>query len=273
MASYYWAKVWIEILYDYKMATLSDHLWRRTIELVLLAKEKNADGYLPKLEEMAFKLGRMSPEILEAELNDLANIEIAERRQDGWYLINFADRQGAMLDAERKSRQRDRHKKQEYHDTDTVNARTRHATVTERDTEQNRTEKKRTEQTTRVDSTDKITSQELPAEASPNFERDDLRRRMVAEISKVVRETLTVSNKRIEAEDYAEAWIDIGASDEDIPGFIDYWNRLPDKRYTGAPHLKSMGSHFKEYFNSRRKVSSGGVNPDGSIGKYDWSAT
>jgi hypothetical protein len=86
MASYYWAKVWIEILYDYKMATLSDHLWRRTIELVLLAKEKNADGYLPKLEEMAFKL-QTNPEILEAELTDLANIEIAEHRQDGWYLI------------------------------------------------------------------------------------------------------------------------------------------------------------------------------------------
>lgn len=259
MASYYWAKVWIEILYDYKMASMSDHLWRRTIELVLLAKERNAEGYLPKLEEMAFKL-RTNNEILEAELNDLAGFEIAERRQDGWYLVNFADRQGHMEVAERVARHRDRQKKQEYNEPETVVKQDSNETVTDRYTEQNRIEKKRKEQTARVSSSDKITSQELPAEASPSFERDDLRRRMVAEISKVVRETLTVSNKRIEAEDYADAWIDMGATDEDIPGFTDYWKRLPDKRYAGPPYLKSLGSHFKDYFNGRRNTS--GISED-----------
>ena len=144
MASYYWAKVWIEILYDYKMASMSDHLWRRTIELVLLAKERNAEGYLPKLEEMAFKL-RTNAEILEAELNDLAGFEIAERRQDGWYLINFADRQGKMEVAERVARHRDREKKREYNEPETVVQRDGNENVTNRYTEQNRIDKKRKE--------------------------------------------------------------------------------------------------------------------------------
>ena len=101
MASYVWAKVWIEILYDYKMACLSDHLWRRTIELILLAKELDpVEGYLPHIDEMAFKL-RSSPELLEAELNDLAAVGIVELLQDGLFLPNFKVRPGKISGAER----------------------------------------------------------------------------------------------------------------------------------------------------------------------------
>jgi hypothetical protein len=111
MASYVWAKVWIEILYDYKMACLSDHLWRRTIELILLAKELDpVEGYLPHIDEMAFKL-RSSPEILEAELNDLAAVGIVELLQEGWFLPNFKERQGKVSGAQRVAQHRERKKR------------------------------------------------------------------------------------------------------------------------------------------------------------------
>ena len=56
MASYYWAKFYIEILDDPKMGRLPDRLWRRTCELILLAKERAIDGSLPPLHDMAWRL-------------------------------------------------------------------------------------------------------------------------------------------------------------------------------------------------------------------------
>lgn len=136
--SYVWAKVWIEILYDYKMACLSDHLWRRTIELILLAKELDPiEGHLPDIEEMAFKLHTNS-EILEAELNDLAAVGIVELLQDGWFLPNFKDRQGKISGAERVARHRERRKKEVYHEGDTGPLRNGNDVVTSRYTDKDK---------------------------------------------------------------------------------------------------------------------------------------
>jgi hypothetical protein len=135
MASYVWAKVWIEILYDYKMACLSDHLWRRTIELILLAKELDpVEGYLPHIDEMAFKL-RSSPEILEAELNDLAAVGIVELLQEGWFLPNFKERQGKVSGAQRVAQHRERKKRAGYYEGDTGPLRDGNEGVTNRYTE------------------------------------------------------------------------------------------------------------------------------------------
>ena len=97
MSSYYWAKVWIEILDDMKMCRLPDRLWRRTIELVLIAKEqREQDGYLPSLEDMAWRL-RTNAELLEAELTDLARVGIVENLVGGWHVTNFTKRQSKTL--------------------------------------------------------------------------------------------------------------------------------------------------------------------------------
>jgi len=40
MTGNYWIKLYIEILHDAKMGAMSDRLWRRTIEMFLLAGEK-----------------------------------------------------------------------------------------------------------------------------------------------------------------------------------------------------------------------------------------
>ena len=271
MGSYHWAKLYIEILYDYKMAGLGDHLWRRTVELVLLAKEYDAEGYLPPLPEMAFKL-HTDPEILEAELSDLANSKITERRQDGWYLINFAERQGPMSDAERMSRMRSRQKKGEYYTAETPALRTSDDTVTKRNTDKIRIDKIRKDKNPPPPSA-RITHQELPPEAQPDFDRADLRRRVSNAIVKLAAETIVpATDKWLMVEDYADEWIDMGVTEEDIPGFRAYWDGLTDRPYNGAPYLKSIGSHFKAYWQSRTVRATGGVNPDGSIGRVNWEA-
>jgi hypothetical protein len=142
MASFYFAKIYIEILDDSKMARLSDSLWRRTIELILMAKEKDLSGYLPSLDDMAWRL-HLNAELLEAELTDLARIGIVQNLADGWHVTNFEKWQAPATDAERKRRQRDRERKQDYYDTKALH--NGHDAVTVRDTEKNREEKNREE--------------------------------------------------------------------------------------------------------------------------------
>ena len=258
MASYYWAKVWIEILYDYKMASMSDHLWRRTIELVLLAKERNAEGYLPKLEEMAFKL-RTNAEILEAELNDLAGFEIAERRQDGWYLINFADRQGKMEVAERVARHRDREKKREYNESETVVQRDSNDVVTNRYTEQNRIDKNILDET----DTPKHSGMayEMPPEDVPHYQHNEQRRVVMSALASVVKETFVIGDDAQERA--ADALIAEGIAEDDIRAFSKWWKT--NGHYTGKPALKSLMQNIKESLSATRAK----VRTDGAIGYHD----
>jgi DNA-binding transcriptional regulator YhcF (GntR family) len=140
MSSYYWAKVYIEILDDAKMGRLSDRLWRRTIELILIAKDTDKDGDLPSLDDMAWRL-RTNAELLEAELTDMARVGIVENRDGGWHVSNFAKRQGAMTDADRMARSRKRKKAQEYHESVTDMSQSSHDHVTIRNTDKIREDK------------------------------------------------------------------------------------------------------------------------------------
>lgn len=114
MASHYWIKLYHEILDDPKMGRLRDSLWRRVIECFLMAGEMQADGYLPALEDMAWRL-HTNAEMLEAELSELARIGILDQRDGGWFVVNFEERQSAMSAAERAKRWRERQRKQDYY--------------------------------------------------------------------------------------------------------------------------------------------------------------
>jgi hypothetical protein len=140
MASFYYAKIYIEILDDSKMGMLSDRLWRRTVELILMAKEQDIGGYLPNLNDMAWRL-HLNPEMLESDLTELAKIGIVQNLADGWHVTNFEKYQGPMDGAERKRRQRERERKQDYYDTDQLQD--SHEVVTGRPTEKRREEKNR----------------------------------------------------------------------------------------------------------------------------------
>lgn len=93
MASKYWIKLYHEIVDDPKMGQLPDHLWRRCIELFLIAGEHNQSGKLPDLSDTAWRL-RTNGEMLEAELNDLARFGITNLVNGHWRVTNFTDRQG-----------------------------------------------------------------------------------------------------------------------------------------------------------------------------------
>lgn len=118
MASKYWIKLYHEILDDPKMGKLQDHLWRRAIELFLIAGESEDAGRLPKLADLAWRL-RVSEDDVTQDLEALAiyDVEIVNQQEDGWYVTKFADRQAAVPSEERGRRFRDRERKENYNQT------------------------------------------------------------------------------------------------------------------------------------------------------------
>jgi DnaD/phage-associated family protein len=106
MDRYTWIKLYTEILDDPKMGRLPNHLWRRAIELFLLAGKNGNGGALQPVEEMAWTLRLDKVKMLE-DLHGLAEVGVVQEAQpDQWVVVNFAKRQAALTDAERKKKQR-----------------------------------------------------------------------------------------------------------------------------------------------------------------------
>jgi hypothetical protein len=114
MASKYWVKLYIEILDDHKMGMLPDKLYRRVIELFLLAGEQDKEGELPTVESMAWRL-RLSEEELENDLKALQAKKIVMLYNKKWIVTKFAERQAPVSDAERMRRLRERKQKEQYY--------------------------------------------------------------------------------------------------------------------------------------------------------------
>ena len=94
MPSPYWIKLFHELLDDAETAQLPDRLWRRMIECFLLAGDYERDGELPSLNTMAWRL-RLSEEILESDLVELAKVGIVEQVASVWVVPKFDERQTA----------------------------------------------------------------------------------------------------------------------------------------------------------------------------------
>jgi DnaD/phage-associated family protein len=105
MASKYWIKLYHEILHDSKMGRLPDKLWRRCIELFLVAGEFDQEGYLPAVKDMAWDL-RITNEELEQSLNDLAEFGIVALIDNRWLVVKFAERQAPVSSTERSKMSR-----------------------------------------------------------------------------------------------------------------------------------------------------------------------
>ena len=131
MGSYYWIKVYHEVLHDPKMGRLSDHLWRRFFEMCLMAGELDQEGYLPSIGDMAWTL-RTTADDLETDLLLLQENDLLTMDTDGsWFVTKFSDRQAPLSAAERKARQRERDRLRDYDNHGPVTQ-----GVTIRDTEQ-----------------------------------------------------------------------------------------------------------------------------------------
>lgn len=110
----YWLKLYCEILDDPKMGCLSDHLWRRSVELMLAAKRLGKDGLLPTAEQIAWMLRLSDVAQLQSDLEAIATTGIIRPEGEGWLIVNFASRQGPSTSSERKRAQRDRKRSMQY---------------------------------------------------------------------------------------------------------------------------------------------------------------
>lgn len=119
MPSKYWIKLYHEILDDPKMGRLPDPLWRRTIEIFLLAGDLDSEGVLPAVDDMAWRL-RVDYEALVADLEALAQVGIVTLREDGhWTVTKFCERQAPVSASERGTRYRERQRRADYYDAPT----------------------------------------------------------------------------------------------------------------------------------------------------------
>jgi DnaD/phage-associated family protein len=92
MTSPYWAKLWIEILDDPKVAGMPDWLFRRFIYFVLAAKEQDNNGLLQPVKDLAWRI-RISVQETTDALSALGSIGVTRETAEGWELINFVKRQ------------------------------------------------------------------------------------------------------------------------------------------------------------------------------------
>lgn len=120
MRANHWAKVWIDLIDNPKLGLLPDNLWRRCIEMVLLAKELDEGGQLPPTQKMAWRLrlpggsAQLSGELEEIQKLTgqdgtpfVSNYSIHGAEElDYWYLPKFEAWQGAMPGYERVARHR-----------------------------------------------------------------------------------------------------------------------------------------------------------------------
>jgi hypothetical protein len=114
----YWIKLYMEILDDPKMGTLPDRLWRRVIELFLIAKSINKYGDLPDTSQIAWML-RMDTDDLQLDMKQIATTGIIRQTETGWFVVNFQKRQAPATTTERVHAFRDRQQKQQYYGNET----------------------------------------------------------------------------------------------------------------------------------------------------------
>jgi len=108
----YWIKLWIDVINDPKMGAMSDYLWRRTVELFLVAGSNGDtdDGLLPSPHDLAWLL-RSDEQSITRDLQELTKAGILEELPDGagCKVKNFKKRQySENLDRMRQYRARNK---------------------------------------------------------------------------------------------------------------------------------------------------------------------
>jgi hypothetical protein len=93
MTSLYWIKLYHNLLNDMDFAVLPDNVWRRYVEMLLLAGFTGNNPQLPTTEKIGWHLRLQKPATLPDELARLAELGLVEQNEAGWYLPNFAEQQ------------------------------------------------------------------------------------------------------------------------------------------------------------------------------------
>jgi DnaD/phage-associated family protein len=87
-----WIKLYLEIINDPKMGQLQDWLWRRAIELFLLAGENGDDGLLQPVSDLAWRLRTPETRLTES-LQALSQVGVVHETPEGWVVTHFKERQ------------------------------------------------------------------------------------------------------------------------------------------------------------------------------------
>jgi len=108
----HWIKLYVEMLDDPKVGLLPDSVKWRWVSVLLLAGELNEDGYLPDVNDMAWRL-HTNVETLQGEMRTLAGRGLVELRvyvdgNERWFIPAFADRQAPASSTERSRMSRHR---------------------------------------------------------------------------------------------------------------------------------------------------------------------
>jgi len=103
----YWIKLELKILYDPKMSRMPNYLWRRALELAMLAGEHGDDGLLGPVADMAYVL-RIEESDLDKSLRTLSEIGIVHETPQGWVVTNFKESQAAISSTQRVQAYRQR---------------------------------------------------------------------------------------------------------------------------------------------------------------------
>ena len=110
--SKYWMKFYYEMLDDPKIGKLSDHLFRLWVNLLLLAGELGEGGFLPKPDDIAWRLRPYELETLESDLSQLEYAKLLEFRDNRPFITKFAERQAHTDNATRQRQYRERKRKE-----------------------------------------------------------------------------------------------------------------------------------------------------------------
>lgn len=116
----YWIKLYHEILNDPKMGKLSDHLFRRTIELFLIAGENGSGGRLPSVEDIAWRL-HADVDGIQIDLENLQPSNIVSFVDGEWYVTKFSERQAPTPATERWKQWNERKNNQQYYSNEPTN--------------------------------------------------------------------------------------------------------------------------------------------------------
>jgi hypothetical protein len=116
MAAKYWLKLYYEMLDDPKIGKLRPALRWRFIECLLVAGECDEGGYLPGVDEYAWRV-RCGADAVETDFVQLADGGLLSQDSGRWLVTKFEERQAPVSGAERVARHRERERKKQYYGT------------------------------------------------------------------------------------------------------------------------------------------------------------
>ena len=96
----FWIKLELKYLHDPIMGQMPNYLWRRVIELFMLAGENGDDGLLQPVTDLAWEL-HTSVSDMDNSLRTLAEIGVVHETPQGWVVTSFKESQASTTSTQR----------------------------------------------------------------------------------------------------------------------------------------------------------------------------